>query len=98
MSCPTVSTSSTATIIPLTAGRGAFITLERRTLHRFLVGYVNDRGLQPSPELRALLIAAIDVYPGPFPVRRAELEAHVDAVVRVPSVQRMAAAAAGNSR
>ncbi len=90
--------SSTATIVPLTAACGAFITLERRTLHRFLVGYVNDRGLQPSPELRALLIAAIDVYPGPFPVRRAVLEAHVDSVVRVPHVQHVVAAAASNSR
>ena len=89
----------TAKIIPVhPASPRGLIILERRALHRFLVGYVAERGLLPSPELRALLIAAIDVYPGGFPVRRALLEAHVDAVVRIPHAPPTLAAAAGLSR
>ena len=58
------------------------LRMERRSLHRFLVGYLTGRGMRPSPALRALLIAAIDVYPGPFPARSGDLASHLDRIVR----------------
>lgn len=73
-----------ARIIPVPVpGRFTTVRMERKALHRFLVAYITARGLPAHPSLRSLLIAGIDVYPGPFPIRVQELEEHLDAVVRV---------------
>ena len=75
--------SSPSSVLALDARRQlGIIRMERRSLHRFLVAYCTDRGLRPSPALRTLLISAIDVYPGPCPVRATDLAAHLDLVVR----------------
>ena len=76
--------------------RRAVVQLERKALHRFLVGYLTARRLAAHPNLRALLIAGIDVYPGPFPMLAHDLVMHLDAVLRV-KLPEAAIAAGGTS-
>lgn len=71
-----------ARILPVPAP-GSAIGLDRKAVHRFLVGYMTSREFVAHPKLHELLVAGINVFPGPFPVRARELEAHLDAVVRV---------------